>query len=55
MGIEAVGKRADLVLLGDNPLADIRHTLQRAGVMLGERWLPRAEIDRRLAMHPRLP
>jgi imidazolonepropionase-like amidohydrolase len=48
-GTVAVGKRADLVLLQDNPLQDIRHTTQIAGVMLGGRWLSRTEIDRRLA------
>ncbi len=45
--IEA-GKRADLVLLDANPLADIRHTTRRAGVMLRGRWLPQAEIQSRL-------
>jgi imidazolonepropionase-like amidohydrolase len=47
-GTVSVGKRADLVLVGGNPLADIRHTTQVAGVMIGGRWLSRAEIDRRL-------
>jgi hypothetical protein len=45
--IEA-GKRADLVLLEANPLEDISHTSRIAGVMIGGRWLPRSEIDRRL-------
>ena len=49
-GTIAVGKRADLVLLTENPLADIRHTMQPAGVMLGGRWLGREELDRRVAM-----
>jgi adenine deaminase len=48
-GTIAVGQRADLVLLQQNPLEDIRHTRQPAGVMVGGRWLPRAELDRRLA------
>jgi imidazolonepropionase-like amidohydrolase len=43
------GKRADLVLLDADPLADIRNTTRRAGVMLRGRWLPQAEIERRLA------
>lgn len=47
-GTVAVGKQADLVLLQANPLADIRHTTQIAGVMLGGRWLARAALDARL-------
>ena len=43
------GKRADLVLLEADPLADIRNTTRRAGVMVRGRWLPQAEIERRLA------
>ncbi|HXC25650.1 MAG TPA: amidohydrolase family protein, partial [Gemmatimonadaceae bacterium] len=48
-GTITVGKRADLVLLTGNPLHDVRYTAQPAGVMLGGRWLSRAEIDRRVA------
>ena len=43
------GKRADLVLLDGDPLADIRNTTKRSGVMLRGRWLPQAEIDAKLA------
>jgi imidazolonepropionase-like amidohydrolase len=50
-GIVEVGKRADLVLLEENPLSDITRTSHVAGVMLGGRWLSRAEIDRRLATY----
>ncbi len=42
------GKRADLVLLDANPLADISHTERRAGVMVRGRWFPQAELNRRL-------
>jgi imidazolonepropionase-like amidohydrolase len=42
------GKRADLVLLYADPLTDIRNTTKRAGVMVRGRWLPQAEIERRL-------
>ncbi len=42
------GKRADLVLLEADPLADVRNTTRRAGVMVRGRWLPQAEIERRL-------
>lgn len=48
-GTIAVGKRADLLLLTGNPLQDVRYTAQPAGVMLGGRWLSRADIDKRLA------
>jgi imidazolonepropionase-like amidohydrolase len=47
-GTIAVGKRADLVLLQGNPLQDVGHTARPVGVMLGQRWLDRAEIDARL-------
>ncbi|HEX2217865.1 MAG TPA: amidohydrolase family protein [Gemmatimonadales bacterium] len=43
------GKRADLILLDADPLADIRNTTRRAGVVVRGRWLPQAEIERRLA------
>jgi hypothetical protein len=43
------GKRADLILLEADPLLDIRNTTRRAGVVLRGRWLPQAEIERRLA------
>jgi imidazolonepropionase-like amidohydrolase len=45
-GTVAVGKRADLVLLAGNPLADIRHTREPAGVMLNGQWLDRTALDR---------
>lgn len=48
-GTIALGKRADLVLLDANPLVDVGNTTRRAGVMLRGRWLPKAEIERRLA------
>ena len=48
-GTIAIGKRADLVLLDANPLTDVSNSTRRAGVMLRGRWLPKAEIDRRLA------
>ena len=40
------GKRADLVLLDANPLADIRNTQRIAGVMRAGRWYPAAELAR---------
>jgi imidazolonepropionase-like amidohydrolase len=47
-GTVEAGKRADLVLLEADPLADIRNTTKRAGVMVRGRWLPQAEIRERL-------
>jgi amidohydrolase family protein len=43
------GKVADLVLLDGNPLADIANTTRIAGVMARGVWVPRVDIDRRLA------
>jgi imidazolonepropionase-like amidohydrolase len=43
-----VGKRADLVLLDSSPLQEIGNTSKIAGVMIGGRWLPKSEIDKRL-------
>lgn len=48
-GTVAVGRRADLLLLEADPLADIRNVWKRAGVVLAGRWLPASELDARLA------
>ena len=48
-GTVEVGKRADLVLLKDNPLVDIRHSDAIAGVMLGGQWLAEEEIEEGLS------
>ena len=48
-GTVEAGKRADLVLVSGNPLVDVTNASRIDGVMLGGRWLPREEIDRRLA------
>ena len=48
-GTVAVGRRADLVLLAGNPLDDIGNVRGPAGVMIGGRWLPAAQIADRLA------
>ncbi len=42
------GKRADLVLLSANPLADIANTQAIEGVMLRGKWIPRAGMEERL-------
>jgi imidazolonepropionase-like amidohydrolase len=43
------GKRADLVLLSANPLTDIANVEKIEGVIVRGRWLPRIELDARLA------
>jgi imidazolonepropionase-like amidohydrolase len=48
-GTIAVGHRADLLLLNADPLLGVGNVRQQAGVMVNGRWLPKAEIDRRLA------
>lgn len=44
-GTVAPGQRADLVLLGSNPLDDLDHLTDRIGVMVEGRWVSRADID----------
>jgi imidazolonepropionase-like amidohydrolase len=44
-GTVAPGQRADLVLLGSNPLDDLDNLTDRVGVMVRGRWVGRAEID----------
>ena len=48
-GTVTEGATADLVLLSANPLSDIRHTEDIAGVILRGRWLSAAEIKQRRA------
>lgn len=43
------GRRADLLLLDANPLADIANVERRAGVMVRGLWVPESEIQARLA------
>ncbi|MEM6337689.1 MAG: amidohydrolase family protein [Bacteroidota bacterium] len=47
-GLVAENHRADLLLLDANPLADVANLQRQAGVMVRGRWLPQAEIERRL-------
>jgi imidazolonepropionase-like amidohydrolase len=48
-GTIETGKRADLVLLNANPLADIRNVSKIEGVMVRGKWFSRADLDERLA------
>lgn len=47
-GTVAVGQRADLLLLEGNPIENLDHAAKQAGVMIRGRWLPAAEIQKRL-------
>lgn len=49
-GTIGVGKRADLVLLDENPLENIANTRRIAGVMVKLRWYSRAELDEMLEL-----
>ena len=44
-GTVAVGNRADLMLLPNNPLDDVAHTQERLGVMVRGQWFTQAELD----------
>ena len=44
-GTVEVGQRADLVLLGSNPLNELANLFDRVGVMVRGRWVSREEID----------
>jgi imidazolonepropionase-like amidohydrolase len=48
-GAVEVGKRADLVLLTADPLADVANTRKIAAVMVGGRFYSRRDLDERLA------
>jgi imidazolonepropionase-like amidohydrolase len=48
-GTVDVGKRADLILLEGNPLADARNLQERSGVMLRGRWLSDDQLQEMLA------
>ena len=47
-GVVAAGKRADLLLLEGNPLADIKHTRGIAAVIVAGKLYPRSELQTRL-------
>lgn len=48
-GRVAVGRRADLILLERDPLADLANLAVRLGVMVRGRWIPEDEIQARLS------
>ncbi len=47
-GTVEVGRRADLLLVGGNPLEDVGHAREPLGVMVRGRWLPAEEIQAKL-------
>jgi len=48
-GTVEVGKRADLLLVGGDPLEDVGNLARVEGVMVAGQWLPRARLDAMLA------
>lgn len=48
-GTVSVGKRADLLLVDGNPLQDVANVAKISGVMLRGKWLPKQELDTKLA------
>jgi imidazolonepropionase-like amidohydrolase len=48
VGQIVLNRRADVVLVDGNPLIDIRNTAKISGVMLGGRWMDKADIQKRL-------
>lgn len=50
LGHVTVGARADLLLLDDDPRAELRTLRRPAGISLRGRWLPRAALDSLLAL-----
>lgn len=49
LGTVEEGKLADLILLDENPLIDIRNTRKIAGVFVNGRWLSKANTDAMLS------
>lgn len=47
-GVVAVDKRADLILVENNPLNNIANLKQLSGVMVSGKWMPKDYIDTRL-------
>ncbi len=48
-GTVAAGKEASLILVDGNPLEDVANAGRISGVVVRGRWLPKQEIDEKLA------
>jgi imidazolonepropionase-like amidohydrolase len=48
-GIVSAGRRADLILVGANPLEDVKNVSKRVGVMVNGHWLTEEELKQQLA------
>ncbi len=51
-GAIEVGKRADLILVGGNPLDDVANIREIRGVMAAGHWYPRETLDEMLQLEP---
>lgn len=49
MGVVGVGKRADLLLLQENPLQDVANVGKRVGLMVDGRWFSEKRLKEKLA------
>jgi imidazolonepropionase-like amidohydrolase len=47
-GTVVVGKRADLLLLKNNPMENVNYTLDRIGVMARGHWYSQEELDKKV-------
>ena len=47
-GVVAKGRRADLLLVEANPLADVKNVSKIAGVVTGGHWFTAVELNQRL-------
>lgn len=54
-GTVAVGLRADLLLVTDNPLDDVGNVAKRSGVMLRGIWMPEEELQHKLKRSTPVP
>ena len=48
VGTVSIGKRADLLLLNENPLVNISNTRNRYGIVWRRKWFPQEVLDKQL-------